>query len=142
MSECHHLDMQVSFSTFLPATWSETSRSRKLAANLELGGHLGKLELAVLKAANGLAERLAITAVGHRVLESRFGARLALDADDQSFLLQLLHQVVEALAFLSQQVLGRDPAILEVQLGRVLRLHADLLEQTALLKAWASPPRR
>ena len=60
---------------------------------------------------------------------------IAVDADAEPLLLELLHQHLEALPFLAEQVLGRHAAVLEEELARVLRREAELLELPAAHEA-------
>ena len=63
-----------------------------------------------------------------------FCKALALNGDFQPLLLELRHHVFESLAFLSKQIGGRDPAILEEKLSRVLHVIAHLFQLSALYK--------
>lgn len=56
------------------------------------------------------------------------------DADGDPFAREVLHQVDEALALLTEEVRLGDPYVLEVQLGRVLGVQADLVQVAAPLE--------
>src|SRR5215813_2795613 len=106
------------------------------ACDMSLGLELGELEAGVLEIDDRLAEGLALLDVSQRVLERGLDGGDRLDGDDQPLLRQLLHELDEAHAgAAAQQVVGRHADIVEEQLRRVLRLHADLLEIAAALEA-------
>ena len=111
------------------------------AGDMGLGLELGKLEARVLEIDDRLAEGLALLHVGDGVRHRRLDGGNGLDGDDQPLLRQLLHQLGEAHAhshFLAaQQIVGRHADVVEEQLRRVLRLHADLLEIAAALETLA-----
>ena len=109
--------------------------STNTRATWRLGLELGQLEAGVLEIDDRLAERLAFLDVGDGVLHRRLDGGDRLDGDDQPLLRQLLHELDEAHAGAAQQIVGRHADIVEEQLRRVLRLHADLLEIAAALEA-------
>ena len=75
---------------------------------------------------------VALARIGDRPLEHRLDHDDGGDGDRQALLRELLHQLEEALALgVAEQVLGRHAHVVEEQLGGVLAVHADLVEQLA-----------
>src|SRR6185369_6411009 len=91
----------------------------------------GELELRVLEGGDRLAERVALLHVGDGVVERAPARRDGRDADAEPLLLELLHEIPEALPLLAEQVRARDAAVLEEDLARVLRAKPELLELPA-----------
>src|SRR5262249_39469437 len=77
-----------------------------LLRGLDLHRHLGELVADRLEPPDRAAEGLALLGVLERALEDALGARDAADRGDQALALELPADVVEALALLTQHVLG------------------------------------
>lgn len=77
---------------------------------------------------HGLAEDFAGIGIGQALIEAFLGHDLAFDGYLQPLLLQLGHEIGEAMALLTQKMPGQHPAIAEIELGRVLHVAAHLLE--------------
>ena len=106
---------------------------------VDLGAALGELEAGVLEVADGLTERLALLDVLDREADRRLRVRDSGHRDAEALLSEVVDHLAEALTFGDEQVLDRDPRVVEEQLRGVLRVHADLLEVTAALESWVSP---
>src|SRR6266404_499014 len=104
-------------------------------AELDLGRDLDELELGVLELTERFSERGALLRVLYRLLEDDLRRRLGADRAHQALLLQLLHEIVEAAAFASEEVLRGHAAVGEMQLGRVLRMHPHLVELATFLES-------
>ena len=98
-----------------------------LARRLDLRRHLGELVADDLEVADRAAERVALLGVLERLLEAPLGAGDAARRADQPLALELPHDVVEALALLAQDRVGRHAHVLERQQRRVGGVHAELL---------------
>ena len=86
---------------------------------------------------NGFAERLALLDVIDRQAQRAFDHADGGGADDQPLLRQILHELVEALAFLgAEQAFGGKLHVLEEQFGGIGPIEAKLLELAAAAKAW------
>ncbi len=75
-----------------------------------------------------MAECLALHGVVDRPVDHRLGHRGGADGLGQALLRQLGHHQGETLALAAEHGAGRDPQVLEEQFGRVLGLHAELVE--------------
>ena len=80
------------------------------------------------KLADRAPERLALLRVLERLLEHPLGAGVAARGGDQPLALELPGDVVEALALLAEDGVGRDADVLEGELAGVGGVHAHLLE--------------
>ncbi len=100
-----------------------------------LRGALGEHEAGVLELADGLAECLAVLAVLHGHLDRALDGGGRDHRDGQPLLRKVLHEVDEAHPLLAQQIRRRHPHVGEAEFGRVLGLHADLVEIAATLEA-------
>ena len=88
-------------------------------SGLQLGLQVGQGEAGILEVEDGLAEGLAVLGELHRLVKGPLGTGLARDGDLQPLLGQLGHQIDEALVLLAQKVAGRNPDVLEEELGGV-----------------------
>ena len=70
-------------------------------------------------------------------LQRPLGLPQPLAHDGKPFVLEVRHDVVEALVLLADQVGLRHPDILEYELGSVRRVPSHLLERPAGLEAWS-----
>src|SRR5271165_2504384 len=104
-----------------------------------LGRQLGQQEATVLEAADRLTEGLALLRVFEGRLQNLFHRGRGHHRDRQPLLRQVLHEVDEALAFVTEQVRRRYPHVVEGQLGRVLRVQADLVQLATALEALHTP---
>ena len=101
-----------------------------------LGLAFGEHELGVLELDDLLAEGLALLDVVDGERERPLDHGLGMDDDDEPLARQIVHELREALALLrSEQVLRRQPHVLEEQLGGVGGIHAELLELAAAAEA-------
>ena len=82
-----------------------------------------------LELGDRLAERLAVARVLRGVLEHALRAGDGTRGGDHALALQLPHEVLEAFALFPDEVGDRHPAAVEGQLGRVRRMHAELLQR-------------
>ena len=96
------------------------------AGGLELGLHVGEAELQRLELVQGVAEGAALGGVGEGPVEGGLGAAEGGGGDVEPAAVEALHGVGEALAFLAEQVFGRDAAVVELDLGGGLGLPAHL----------------
>ena len=99
---------------------------------------LGQGVAGVLKRRHALPKHLALLDVVQRPVNGSLGGGHGGDGDLQALPGQLLHQADKAAPFhggAAQQILGGHLHVVEEQLGRVLRLHAHLLEALAFFKA-------
>ena len=85
--------------------------------------------------ADRLAERLALLDVLDRHGDRGLRRRHAGDRDAEALLREVVDHLAEALALGDEQVLDRHARVVEEELRRVLRVHADLLEVAAALEA-------
>jgi hypothetical protein len=99
-----------------------------LLGDLEFGVHLGHQEPVVLEAADRLPERLAVLDVLQCLTPGFACTGDRGDRDGQPLGRQVVHQVVEALARLAEQVVAWHPDVLEVQFGGVGGVQAHLVE--------------
>ena len=103
-------------------------RVGELLRGLGLGRHLGELVADRLELADRAAEGLALLGVLEGLLEHPLAARVAAGGGDQPLALELPGDVVEALALLAEQALGRDADVLEGELAGVGGVHPHLLQ--------------
>ncbi len=103
--------------------------------HVHLHAHVGKLEAIDLVIRHGPTENLAVGRVFERYLESRLGIGQRPDRAEQPLLGQEVHEMVKASIQLAEHVLFRNLDVVEEQLGRVLAVHAHLLEVLATLEA-------
>ena len=98
-----------------------------LPRHLDLRRHLGEPELQRLVLEDRLAEGDPLLGVGERRLERRprHADRLRADADPPA--LEAGERDLQPLAFLAEQVLRRDAAVLEQDLRRVAGVLAELV---------------
>jgi len=73
------------------------------------------------------AELLALLGVGDGLVEAALGAAEAAGADVDPAAVQTHHRDAEALALAADEVLGRHPDLVEIDLARGLRMPAELL---------------
>ncbi len=111
-----------------PRTWAASKLVDERLTDLDLGGQLRELELGVLEGGDGLAEGVALLDVGDGVLERAAARGHRRHRDAQPLLLELVHQHLEALPLLTEQVRHRHAAVLEEQLAGVLPAQAELVE--------------
>ncbi|EAU62243.1 conserved hypothetical protein [Stigmatella aurantiaca DW4/3-1] len=97
------------------------------ARRVDLRGHVRQHELDGLVLPDGLAERLALARVAHRLLERGPGDAQRLRGDADPAAVQRAHGDLEALALLAQEVLGRHAHVLEEHGAGVRRADAHLL---------------
>jgi hypothetical protein len=102
--------------------------------DVDLGLHLGEYELRVLERADRLAERRPLLHVLDGPVECRLGGGLAGHGDREALLGEVAREVVEPLALVAEQVRDGHADVVEEQLGRVLAVHADLVEVAAALE--------
>ena len=103
--------------------------------DVDLRLDLGQPEAGVLERADRPAEGGPLLHVLERPVERGLGRGDRADRDREPLLGEVGDQVGEALALVAKQVLGRDGDLVEEQLGRVLGVHADLLQVPAPLEA-------
>ena len=84
---------------------------------------------------------LRVVHIVERQLERRLRLAHRHRADHDALVLEVAHDRVEAAAFLAEQVLGRDAAILEDELRRIGGAPAVLVERAADAEARACPSR-
>ena len=99
----------------------------QLARRLDLRRHLGEAELHRLVLEDRLAEGDALLRIRERRVErgARHADRLRADADAPAF--EARERDLQALAFLAEQVRGRDAAVLEHDLRGVAGVLAELV---------------
>ena len=81
-----------------------------------------------LELADRAAEGVAVICVLDRGFEQTLGRRIRTGGGDQPFGLELPADVVEALADLAENRIGRNPEVLEGELAGIRGVHAHLLE--------------
>jgi len=101
---------------------------QKGSAYFYLCGQFYQFKRIVLKARDRLSKGFPASGIFQRHIEHLFCNDYGTDADDQSFLLQILHEVTESLSFLSQKVTTRDATVLKDQFSRVLGVHSHLFK--------------
>src|SRR6185295_7054148 len=106
--------------------------ARKEASGLDLGRHVGELELDRLVLGDRLAEGLALLAVAEGELQGALGDADATGGDVDAADLERVHHLDEALAdprlLAAQHALGRAAVAVVDELGRLDALVAHLLE--------------
>ena len=103
--------------------------------DLSDGFTLGELELRVLEIDNRFAKGFAVFAIFNGQLQRRFHLRKALHRNIEPLLRELFHQLDKALARLfTEECVSGHFHIIKKQLGRVLRVHPDLIENTPAAK--------
>ena len=94
---------------------------------IELGRHVGQLELRRLEIGQRLAELLALDDIARRRLQAGAGAAQRAGADIDAPAIEPHHGDLEAVAFRPQPVGHRHPAILEDHRRRRLAVPAELV---------------
>jgi hypothetical protein len=89
----------------------------------------------VLEAADRLTERLAVLDVLQCLAPGFTRAGDRRDRDGQPLRWQIVHEVVEALALLAEEVVAGHADVFEVQLGGVGGVQAHLVELASALEA-------
>ena len=101
-----------------------------------LGFALGQLEARVLQRQQVLAEHLAAGRELQRLLDRALHAGQRHGGRDHALAAKLLHELAKALALARPEQVGAGHAhVVEEQLGRVLRVQADLGQRAAAAKA-------
>ena len=88
------------------------------ARRLDPRRHVGQLVLHRLEIPDGAAERRALLGIAHRLLHGRLGQAERLAADADAPRVQGDHGALEPLAFATQEVLLRHPAVVQDHLAR------------------------
>jgi hypothetical protein len=109
------------------------------AGDVDLGRDLGDRELDALLSGERLAEGAPFPHVVGGPGQRRRRRAERGDGDRQPLKRQVLHQVDEAPAGVAEHVLGRHAHVGEEQLGRVLRVQADLAQLAPALEARRVP---
>ena len=99
------------------------------AGGLDLGRHVGQLELHRLEAADGAAELLALLGVAETQLERALCHAEPQRGDADAAAIQDLEELLEAVAARAEQVFLSHPAAVERQLTGIGRSPAHLLER-------------
>ncbi len=118
-----------------PRTWATISWSTKAWPIWIWVASSASVNWVFWKCAIARPKALPLLHVGDRVVEGAPAGPHRRHADREPLLLELVHHHLEALPFLAEQVLGRDAAVLEEELARVLRGEAELLELPAAHEA-------
>jgi hypothetical protein len=98
----------------------------QVARGRDLHGHVGQHELHALEVGDGLAELLALLDVGDRGVERALRDADGLRADHRAGVVERLERGEEAGALLADHPVGRDAAVLEVDLAGRRALDAEL----------------
>ncbi len=98
------------------------------AAGFEFGFHVDEFVACDLEAGDGAAEDVAFAAVFDGVVEHDLRCGDAGQGGDESFALEVLHDVVKAVAFFAEHVACGDAAVFEEQLGGVGGVVSDFVE--------------
>jgi hypothetical protein len=98
----------------------------ELARRLDLRRHPGEAELHRLVLEDRLAEGDALLGVGERGVEGGAGHADGLGADADAAAFEAGEGDLQALAFVAEQVVGGDAAVLEGDLRRVAGVLAEL----------------
>ena len=114
---------------------SSTHRSMKVWVTSISVAISARTNSRVLERSDVLPERATLLDIAKRVLERRASFGHPGDGDRHPLLRELGDELEEALILLAEQVGERNAHVGERQLGRVLRVHADLLQVAAPLKA-------
>src|SRR5215218_1321982 len=96
------------------------------ASGVDLGRHVGQVELDGLELGELLVELLALLGVGQGLLERALGDAHGLRGDADASAVQSGHGDLEALPFLAQAPARRDAAVVEGKLGGSRGIHPQL----------------
>ena len=126
ISEANSLAIDASFRQGWPASLQAGGMPDQLPRRLDLRRHVGEAEVHRLVLDDGLAEGLALLRIAHRRLErrARHADRLRGDADAPGF--EIGERDAVAVAFVAEQAVGRDAAVLEQDLRGVGSMLAQL----------------
>ena len=94
-----------------------------------MGGHLGQPKTHRLVVEDGLAKALALLGVGDGAVQRAARHAHTLGGDTNAPAFERAQRDLVALAFIADQVLGRDAAVVEVDLGGVAGVLAELVFQ-------------
>ncbi len=94
----------------------------------ELGFHVDEFVARDLETGDGAAEGVAFAAVFDRVVEYDLGGGDSGESSDKTFALEVLHDVVKAVAFFAEHVTCRDAAVVEEEFGGVGGVISDFFE--------------
>jgi len=101
----------------------------------DLGVQVRQNEAGVLQAGDRLAKRHALLGVFDGALDHAFASSDGAQGQDQAFAGQFVHQVGEAFAFTTENLVGADFHVFEEQLGGVRRVVAHFFQVAATGKA-------